>query len=76
MIEPTESEGKHELDRFVDAMLTIREEIQEIADGACVSQHARPIFSVAIAGPVPACTRDTEHPRGEGVFDVDHTSNV
>jgi len=33
MIEPTESESKVELDRFVDAMLTIRREIQAIMDG-------------------------------------------
>ncbi len=33
MIEPTESESKAELDRFADAMLSIRQEIQEIADG-------------------------------------------
>jgi glycine dehydrogenase len=33
MIEPTESEDKAELDRFCDALLSIREEIQEIIDG-------------------------------------------
>jgi len=33
MIEPTESEGKDELDRFCDAMLAIRKEIDEIAAG-------------------------------------------
>ena len=33
MVEPTESENKAELDRFCDAMITIRKEIQEIADG-------------------------------------------
>lgn len=33
MIEPTESETKAELDRFCDAMIAIREEIQEIQDG-------------------------------------------
>ncbi|WP_197916290.1 aminomethyl-transferring glycine dehydrogenase [Thiosulfatihalobacter marinus] len=33
MIEPTESETKAELDRFVDAMLSIREEIREIEEG-------------------------------------------
>jgi glycine dehydrogenase len=32
MIEPTESESKSELDRFADAMLGIRKEIQEIID--------------------------------------------
>merc|ERR1719316_667049 len=33
MIEPTESENKDELDRFCDAMLLIREEIEKIATG-------------------------------------------
>ncbi|MFN8407248.1 MAG: aminomethyl-transferring glycine dehydrogenase [Sphingobacteriaceae bacterium] len=33
MVEPTESEPKHELDRFCDAMLTIRAEINDIQNG-------------------------------------------
>ncbi|PHH70637.1 hypothetical protein CDD80_5879 [Ophiocordyceps camponoti-rufipedis] len=33
MIEPTESESKAELDRFVDAMISIRKEIAEIESG-------------------------------------------
>lgn len=33
MIEPTESESKEELDRFVDALISIREEIREIEEG-------------------------------------------
>jgi glycine dehydrogenase len=33
MIEPTESEDMGELDRFCDAMIAIRKEIQEIEDG-------------------------------------------
>ena len=33
MIEPTESESKAELDQFIDALLTIREEIREVENG-------------------------------------------
>ncbi len=33
MVEPTESEPKEELDRFCDAMIAIREEIQAVIDG-------------------------------------------
>jgi glycine dehydrogenase len=33
MIEPTESESKAELDRFCDALISIRKEIQEVEDG-------------------------------------------
>src|SRR2546426_609056 len=33
MIEPTESESKEELDRFCDALISIRQEIREVEDG-------------------------------------------
>jgi glycine dehydrogenase len=33
MVEPTESEAKDELDRFCDAMIAIRREIQAVIDG-------------------------------------------
>ena len=33
MVEPTESESKHELDRFIDAMIAIRREIRAIEHG-------------------------------------------
>jgi len=38
MIEPTESEPKDELDRFCDAMISIREEIREVETGAADKQ--------------------------------------
>jgi glycine cleavage system P protein (glycine dehydrogenase) len=34
MIEPTESEPTHELDRFCDAMIAIRAEIDAVGNGA------------------------------------------
>ncbi|PRY54430.1 glycine dehydrogenase [Arcticibacter pallidicorallinus] len=34
MVEPTESEPKHELDRFCDAMIAIRAEIEEVLTGS------------------------------------------
>jgi glycine dehydrogenase len=45
MIEPTESEGLDELDRFCDAMLAIRAEIDDVASGVasaddCALRHA------------------------------------
>jgi glycine dehydrogenase len=33
MVEPTESESKAELDRFIEAMISIREEIRQIENG-------------------------------------------
>lgn len=38
MIEPTESEPKHELDRFCDALIAIRKEIQQVEDGIADKQ--------------------------------------
>jgi len=54
MIEPTESESKAELDRFCEAMLAIRNEIREIANGEAdrannVLKHAPHTASVALA---------------------------
>ena len=43
MIEPTESEPKVELDRFIDAMIAIREEIRELAreTGVPIDEYRR-----------------------------------
>ena len=40
MIEPTESESLEEIDRFCDAMIQIRREIQDIEDGKCELQNS------------------------------------
>ncbi|MFC6591638.1 aminomethyl-transferring glycine dehydrogenase [Deinococcus lacus] len=40
MIEPTESEPKEELDRFIDAMLNIRREIQDVQDGTISAEDS------------------------------------
>ena len=39
MIEPTESESKEELDRFCDAMISIRKEIDAVANGKADRQN-------------------------------------
>lgn len=54
MIEPTESESKEELDRFCDAMIQIRKEIQEVEDGEAdpeenVLKHAPHSMRVALS---------------------------
>ncbi len=53
MIEPTESESQEELDRFCEAMIAIRREIQEVVDGKAdrrdnVLKHA-PHTAAAVA---------------------------
>ncbi len=42
MIEPTESESKYELDRFCDALLSIREEIRAIERGELTAEESLP----------------------------------
>jgi glycine dehydrogenase len=54
MVEPTESEAKDELDRFCDAMIAIRAEIQAVIDGKADAadnplKHA-PHTAAAVAG--------------------------
>ena len=54
MIEPTESESKEELDRFCDALISIREEIREIEEGKA-DRHSNvlknaPHTAVMVAG--------------------------
>ncbi len=39
MIEPTESEGKDELDRYCDALITIRSEIEEVESGSADKEN-------------------------------------
>ncbi|MDF9778041.1 aminomethyl-transferring glycine dehydrogenase [Pseudomonas baetica] len=42
MVEPTESESKEELDRFCDAMISIREEIRAVENGT-LDKHDNPL---------------------------------
>lgn len=44
MVEPTESESKDELDRFCDAMISIRQEIEEVANGQ-LDQENNPLVN-------------------------------
>ena len=44
MVEPTESESKDELDRFCDAMISIRQEIEEVAKGQ-LEQENNPLVN-------------------------------
>lgn len=67
MIEPTESESKAELDRFVDAMLTIRSEISRVEQGEWSAEdnplHHAPHTLADITG-----EWDRAYSRAEAVF--------
>ena len=56
MVEPTESEPREELDRFCDALIAIREEIQALVDGA--------------ADPVDNVLKNAPHTAAEAAGDV------
>ena len=56
MIEPTESESKAELDRFCDALISIREEIREIELGIA-DRNDNPLKNA----PHPLGARDQRH---------------
>ena len=71
MIEPTESESLRELNRFVEAMLTIREEIDEVAQG-----NADKTDNVLINSPHPqyeVCADEWKHSytRTKAAFPLD-----
>ncbi|MDG1512563.1 MAG: aminomethyl-transferring glycine dehydrogenase [Mariniblastus sp.] len=73
MIEPTESESKAELDRFCDAMLSIRKEIQAVEDGtvtaeACVTHQAPHTLDDLVDE-----NWDRPYTREEAVFPSNHT---
>jgi glycine dehydrogenase len=69
MVEPTESEPKEELDRFCDAMIAIRAEIQAVADGRADAKD-----NVLKNAPHPAedLAADWHHPytREQAVYPV------
>ena len=67
MIEPTESEDMAEIERFIDAMIAIRGEIQEIIDGASLDSSAlRAAPHTAMA--VTAANWDKPYSRQKGGF--------
>ena len=72
MVEPTESEPKVELDRFIDALLAIREEIRAVADGKADKADNALKHAPHTAG---CLTEDWTHPysRASAVFPTAHT---
>ncbi|MDR8389594.1 aminomethyl-transferring glycine dehydrogenase [Aliifodinibius sp. S!AR15-10] len=72
MIEPTESETKEELDRFCEAMISIREEIREVEEGRAdkeqnLLRNAPHTMRVALNN-----TWDRSYDRERAVFPLDY----
>ncbi len=68
MIEPTESEPKEELDRFCDAMISIRDEIREIETGVADKQDNVLKNSPHTVGRVTATTWTHPYARERAAF--------
>jgi len=70
MVEPTESESKHELDRFCDAMIAVRAEIRRVAAGDW-SPDDNPLRNAPhTAADVVADTWARPYPREAAAFPV------
>ena len=68
MVEPTESESLYELDRFVDAMASIYQEIQEIAHNKADKEDNLLKNAPHTAGEVASDTWDHPYPREKAAF--------
>lgn len=71
MIEPTETENKAELDRFCDALIAIRKEIDAIAEGRFDPEKNPLKMAPHTAEAVTADTWDMPYSRSEAVFPLD-----
>jgi glycine dehydrogenase len=68
MIEPTESEPKEEIDRFIDAMISIRNEIREIEEGKAPRENNVLTNSPHTLVDVIAEKWDRPYPREKAAF--------
>ena len=68
MVEPTESEPLHELDRFIDAMIAIREEIRKVESGAWTREDNPLKFAPHTAATLMASDWKHAYSREEAAF--------
>jgi glycine dehydrogenase len=74
MVEPTESEDLGELDRFCDAMLAIRAEIDRVGAGEWKSTESPLRHAPHTAADLLADDWDRPYPRSLGAYPDGHTS--
>ncbi len=68
MIEPTESEDIVEMNRFIDAMVAIRYEIQEIIDGKIAVEDSALRHAPHTIGAIASSEWNRRYPREKGAF--------
>ncbi|MDV8149486.1 aminomethyl-transferring glycine dehydrogenase [Arthrobacter sp. B10-11] len=72
MVEPTESEDLVEIDRFIDAMITIRQEIDQVANGDFTVADSPLRNAPHTAAAVVSSDWNREYPREQAAFPVHH----
>jgi len=71
MVEPTESEDQGEIDRFIDAMITIRAEIREVESGAITAEDTALRHAPHTVDMVVSDSWDQKYSREQAAFPVD-----
>ncbi|MBT2588124.1 aminomethyl-transferring glycine dehydrogenase [Arthrobacter sp. ISL-95] len=72
MVEPTESEDLAEIDRFIEAMITIRAEIEQVASGDFTVEKSPLRNAPHTAAAVVNSGWDRAYPREQAAFPVHH----
>jgi len=72
MVEPTESEDLAEIDRFIDAMITIRKEIDQVANGDFTVENSPLRHAPHTASAVVSSDWNRQYPREQAAFPVHH----
>ncbi|MET3165041.1 UNVERIFIED_ORG: glycine cleavage system protein P-like pyridoxal-binding family, partial [Arthrobacter sp. UYEF10] len=68
MVEPTESEDLVEIDRFIDAMITIRKEIDQVASGDFTVENSPLRHAPHTASAVVSSDWNRAYPREQAAF--------
>ncbi|WP_442854337.1 aminomethyl-transferring glycine dehydrogenase [Arthrobacter sp. Soil782] len=70
MVEPTESEDLAEIDRFIEAMVTIRQEMEQVASGDFTIEESPLRNAPHTAAAVVTSEWERRYPREQGAFPV------
>ena len=70
MVEPTESEDLAEIDRFIEAMITIRQEIDQVVNGDFTVENSPLRNAPHTAAAVVSSDWDRAYPREQAAFPV------
>jgi glycine dehydrogenase len=68
MVEPTESEPRHELDRFIEAMISIHQEVEQIEKKKWPADNNPLVHAPHTAQALMATNWDRPYTREQGAF--------